>query len=487
MANVPCHAKRKIWYNFAHEIEQPIRPAAERLRSPDKMTAMKTLLGRLHARLGDFWWYSLMLFCACRAGDLLNAFVGLWLVPKYVEPSELGAVAPLANFANFLAIPVAAFANTFRNELTRLSIGGEFGKLKTLLRGVFAATAVFLFMAIVVARFLLPPFFERIRIVEGSLGVVIIAASFVSAVWPIYSNALQALRKFKAQSLLSAVGAPIRLVTMLAALPFRAITGYFVGQASTPVFNIAASVFALRKELSVKAEPYWSRETAGKFSGLLLTFLGWGISGGVYCLVEATVIRQRLPDLDSAGYYMVSRFSEIATYLYSAMMFAFFPFAADLAKDRRGHSRLILKSTGANLAFCALIAMVFGLVARPILAFLPHGEQYSAFWWAVPWLIAVTGIGSLHGFYTTAEVAANRFGFLWWTIPLDLAYPALLLAVTGHGYFERWIPGQWTAFLTAHNIYSLETMLWWITAINAIKAVCCLAALRQRPQAGRRT
>ena len=115
-----------------------------------------------------------MLFCACRAADLLNAFVGLWLVPKYVDPSELGAVMPLTQFANFLAIPVAAFANTFRNELTRLSINKEFGKLKTLMRGVFVATAVFLFVAIVVARFTLPLFLERIRIVEGSLGLVII-------------------------------------------------------------------------------------------------------------------------------------------------------------------------------------------------------------------------------------------------------------------------------------------------------------------------
>ena len=137
---------------------------------------MRKIAGKLHERMGDFWWYSLMLFCACRAADVLNAFVGLWLVPKYVDPSELGAVMPLTQFANFLAIPVAAFANTFRNELTRLSIGKEFGKLKTLMRGVFVATAVFLFLAIVVARFLLPAFLERIRIVEGSLGLVIIAA-----------------------------------------------------------------------------------------------------------------------------------------------------------------------------------------------------------------------------------------------------------------------------------------------------------------------
>jgi len=28
------------------------------------------ILTKLHARLGDFWWYSLMLFFACRAADV---------------------------------------------------------------------------------------------------------------------------------------------------------------------------------------------------------------------------------------------------------------------------------------------------------------------------------------------------------------------------------------------------------------------------------
>jgi O-antigen/teichoic acid export membrane protein len=250
------------------------------------MQRMQSVLERLHARLGDFWWYSLMLFCACRAADLLNAFVGLWLVPKYVGTEELGAVMPLTQFANFLAIPVAAFANTFRNELTRLSIGKEFGKLKTLMRGVFVATAVFLFLAILLARILLPAFLERIRIVEGSLGIVIIAASFVSAVAPIYTNALQALKKFKAQSVLSVVGAPVRLITMLVAMPFRAITGYFVGQAATPAFSIVASVVSLRKELSAKAELYWTNEVIRRFSKLFATFAIIGIVDGIYLLVE---------------------------------------------------------------------------------------------------------------------------------------------------------------------------------------------------------
>ena len=432
------------------------------------------LFSRLHARIGDFWWYSLMLFCACRAADLLNAFVGLWLVPKYVDPSELGAVMPLTQFANFLAIPVAAFANTFRNELTRLSINKEFGKLKTLMRGVFAATAVFLFVAIIVARFLLPAFLERIRIVEGSLGLVIIAASFVGAVAPIYSNALQALKKFKAQSLLSIVGAPVRLIAMLLAMPFRAITGYFIGQAAVPVFTIGASVISLRKELAVKAEPYWTRETFKKFSALLAIFLTWGIATGFYNLVESTIIRQRLPDLDSAGYYIATRFSEIANYLLCAINFAIFPFAAELAARKNDLRPLILKSTAATCTFSAIVALPFFFFRQHIFAILPHGDQYVAYSWAIPWLI---GIGTLLAFvtlYVTAEISANHFGFLKWYLSCDIIYATLLLFVTGHGYFTSYIPSVWADFLTKHNIYSLDTMLWWMTAVNGIKAILCL-------------
>ncbi len=427
--------------------------------------------------MGDFWWYSLMLFLACRFADALNAFVGLWLVPKYVPPSELGAVMPLMQFASFLAIPIAAFSNTFRNELTRLSVNKEFGKLKTLMRGVFISSAVFLFLAIIIARLIMPAFLERIRIVEGSLGLIIIATSFVSAISPIYSNALQSLKKFKAQSIISILGAPIRLLTMLVTMPFRALSGYFIGQASVPVFSMAASVIALKKELSVKAEPYWNKETVKKFSKLFIIFISIGLIDGFFLLVEATVLRQRLCDLDSAGYYMASRFSEIAGFLASTMLFTLFPFTAEKAAKGENTSPIVIKSLIVNAAFCILLALPFIFFGKTILSLLPHGDQYAAYWWAIPWMIGITFLCSIMAFYLTAEFSANRFKFLKWYLPIDLAYPILLLFVTGHGYFANIIPTTWTEFLTAHNIYSLESMLWWITTINGLKAVICIIAI----------
>ena len=81
-----------------------------------------------------------MVFCAARAADVLNLFVGVYLVPKYVSTEELGAVQPLASFANFLVIPAVVFATTFRQEISNLATCGEFGRMKSLMRGFLRST-----------------------------------------------------------------------------------------------------------------------------------------------------------------------------------------------------------------------------------------------------------------------------------------------------------------------------------------------------------
>ena len=446
-------------------------------------------LGRLRVKLGDFWWYSLMLFIASRAADVLNALVGLWLVPKTVAPSELGAVMPLANFANCLALPLAVFASTFRNEISGLAIRKEFGKLKTLMRGVFIASAIFLFFAIVVSHFLLPHFLERIRIVEGSLGMLILFASFAGTVAPIFGNTLQALKKFRETSLIHLLGAPLRLVTMLIAMPFRPLAGYFAGQSATPLFSCVAAVFALRREWTVPAEPYWSRDVVRRFGRLLLLFAISGTAGAVSSLVETTVLRQRLPEIDSAAYYMVTRFSDIAGFLYNTLVFTLFPFTAELASRGKDLRPLLLKASAATTVFCGAAAILFALAGRPLLGILPHGDAYAAYWWAIPWIIGINALNYITSFYTTAEVSAGRFSFMKWTVPLNLACPLVLLIATGRGYFADFLPETWMTCLSRINVTSLSDMLWWMTAFAAIRliayAIDCArqsARFKRRPE-----
>ena len=439
---------------------------------------MNAFLKSVHSRLGDFWWYSLMLFMVSRAADVMNAFVGLWLVPKYVPTSELGAVAPLMNFAAIFAIPVAAFASTFRNELTRLSVEREFGKLKTLMKSVFIACAVFLFCSIVAARLILPHFLERIRIAEGSLGVAILVAAFLSAVSPVYSNAVQSLKKFKAQSIINIVCAPVRFLTMLVAMPFRAITGYFVGQASVHVFTVACSVLSLSGELSVRAEPYWTRSVARRFIKVFVFFLMLGLAGGFSQLVESVVIRSNLPDCDSAGFFMAGRFSDISNFLITTLVFTMFPFVAEKCADGADIRPFVGRIILANACFCLILAAFFALSGQWILTFLPNGEVYRNYWWVIPWLIAISFTTSVTSVFFTSRIASGSFGFMKWFLPIDIIY-ALLLTVALGSIGDKSIlpPFAWASAFNHMRIGSLSDMLVWMTGMNVIKASFCVISM----------
>ena len=442
---------------------------------------MKALLGRLHKRMGDFWWYSLMLFCACRAADVLNAVVGLWLVPKYVGPSELGAVMPLTSFAGFLALPVGIFAMTFAKEMTTLATNGEYGKMKSLMRGVFIGAGIFLVLALVISRLVLPAFLERIRIAEGSLGFLVIASAFVSTVSPVYQNALQALKRFKTISLINIVGAPIRLVAMLVAMPFRALSGYFIGQAAPPVFTIGASVVALRKELAVPAVPYWSRTVFRHFLALLLGMAAYQMASGFLSLVEQTALRQRLPEIESAAYYMTTRFSDIASFVCGTLTMVLFPFTASLAAEGKPTRPLVVKSSFAMLATGGILALIFALAGRPLLSILPNGDKYADYAWAIPWLIGILSMSAIQNFHTNTEASAGRFGFLKWWVPLHIVFAIGLLAITGYGYFANYLPHSWCEFLATHNFTSLKSMLVWFTATTFIRMAISLAELIKQP------
>ena len=116
----------------------------------------------------------------------------------------------------------------------------------------------------------------------------------------------------------------------------------YVGQSSAPAFQILASVFAFRKELgrAVKAELFWTKAKVREMFGYML----WGAVakavGGLVQFVEPLVIRQRLPDVDSAAYCMISRFAEIGTYLGLTLSGIVFPYVSEAAEPCRPVRRI---------------------------------------------------------------------------------------------------------------------------------------------------
>ena len=166
---------------------------------------------RVKKWLGPLWWYTLILFCIQRAGDLINAFVGLYLVPKYVPQAELGAVLPLAQIGGALGLPLAILSAPFAKYLNTYATHGELGKVKSLLRDAFALQVIAFVGLLVYARFFMPIVFERMRVQDGRLGTLVVVSGVVGAFAPVFTSALQALKKFRAMAICGLLTAPVRL------------------------------------------------------------------------------------------------------------------------------------------------------------------------------------------------------------------------------------------------------------------------------------
>ena len=380
---------------------------------------------------------AILLFLALRVGDFVNVAAGMWFVPRYVSTADIGAVLPVSSFATFLSLPVFAFAMTVMKESACLSANGERGKVKSLLFGVFIAVAAILAAVLAVSAAVVPRYLEAMRVSDASVGILVVSAAFLGCVAPVYTDALQSLKRFRALAAVELGGAFVRFLVMLAAMPFRALAGYFAGQAALPAFRMAGSVLALRRDLAVPSVRYWDRYAVRRIALSFLAIVAYQGAPMAAALIEQSLLRTALPAADSAGYYMVSRFSDFLYYLTFPLLLVMFPYTASAA-GRAGNPRsavaatrpFVMKCAAVTLVAAALMALAYAFFGRELLALMPHGADYAAYVPYMPWLVVITALTTCQVFYTNAEVSAGRFGFLFWLVPLHVVYPlALCLAV----------------------------------------------------------
>ena len=377
---------------------------------------------------------ALLLFLALRAGDLVNVAAGLWFVPRYVLPEDIGAVLPVSSFATFLALPVFAFAMVMMRESACLYAAGERGKVKSLLRGMFAVFAALLVAFLALAAVVVPRFLGAMRVSDASVGVLAVSAAFLGCLAPVYTDALQALKRFAPLAAVELGGSVVRFLVMLAVMPVKALAGYFAGQVALPLFRIAGSVLALHRDLAVPPSPYWNAAAARRIFLAFLAVVAYQATPMAASLVEQTLLRTSLPFEISAGYYMVSRCADFLHYLTFPLMLVMFPYTAEAAQQSRSTRPFVLKCSAVAVAAAAVMSVAYSLWGRELLGLVPTGDRYAEYVRYMPWLVLITVLTTCQVFYTNAEVSAGRYGFLCWLVPLHLAYPALLhLAVKG-GY-----------------------------------------------------
>ena len=445
---------------------------------------MIVLKEKVKAWLGPLWWYSAILFCVQRLGDLTNAFIGLYLVPRYVPQAELGALLPLTQVGGALGLPLTVLMITFSKYVNTYATRGEYGKVKNLLRDVFTLSAILFVAAMLYARFFMPMVFERMRVSDGRLGMLVVVSGVLGALASIFTNALQALKKFRMLASIGLFSAPLRLATLLICLPIRALSGYFMGQLVPTIYSIGVAVYGLRDLFSskIKGESYLRQDGLNLLKYAAPVTIGL-LLGTLQTLIESFVIRHRLPDMESAGYYMISRFAEVGTYVGSTIILVLFPLASEQHERDDRSQKLVIQGMGLSLAGGAGLAFIFLIAGRHLLNLVAAWRTYVDF---VPHLTILTVISALRitaNCFAVHEMACRRFRYLTYMGAISLLEVTFLYSVTGYSFFEPWVPVSWIRWMADLKAARLEFILgvmFWSSILPLVFMIVQLAWQRRQ-------
>jgi len=421
---------------------------------------MKSLLDKLHTRIGDLWWYSLMIFVACRSGDVIQAFIGLWLVPKYVGPEELGTVLPLQQLSGLFAVPLAIIATVFSKYVNTYATRREFGKVKSFIRDVLLTSVVVFVVCIIIAYLILPHFYIRLNVSSGMLTVLILAAGFTSNVANLFTSALQGLKKFKAMTLQNLITAPIRLVTLLVAMPFRALSGYVLGQATPPASCSFLAAITLHRALKhFPSDTSWRKDISKiiRYFWPIAIYMAFSALTGT---IGMTIYRQRLPEVESSAYYMLSRFAEIAGYAGLSITTILIPLASEAHEKGKEHHASLRYTILATLAITILLAAVFGTTAQTILSANTSWSVYLPYSYLLPILTMIAGLGTAIGAVISYEMACRRFLAAGCLLCTNIFWTVALICLTAPDGLNGILPTDVIDRIRELHIARLAVLSW---------------------------
>ncbi len=425
-----------------------------------------------------------MIFLACRSGDVIQAFIGLWLVPKYVGQQELGAVLPLQQLCGLFAVPIAALATVFAKYVNTYATRGDYGKVKSFIIDVLRASIAVFVVCIVAAYFLLPHFYLRLNVGVGSLTILILASGFIGNISQLFTNALQGLKKFNTITVLNFIGAPIRLITLLVAMPFRALSGYILGQTTPPASIALIAAFTLHRDLkAIPRDTTWRKDLPEITRYFLPVLINLAL-GTLFASICMTVYRQRLPEVESAAYYMLSRFAEIAGYVGMSMMVVLFPLAAE-AHEKGKEAIGALKKTIWGISLTTItLALIFAFTANWIFSLTEAWCAYTAHAHLLPWMTLITGVGIILSAVSTYEMACRRFGFMAFLLVANFLWVIFLQVFTGYDFFRGTVPDaviNWIADMRLTTLKNLICAQVISAAIHLVAIPFFLARVRYLP------
>ena len=411
-------------------------------------------LAPLRARVPKLWWYTGLMFCSSRLGDIIGLIIGIFIVPAYISQADLGAIIPLTQLSVLAAVPLTVVTGTVLKFVNVFLSQGMVGKTKRLVRD---ASIYVVCVSLVVVGVLVNQE-GRVRSVldvhDGRLLWVIAGIAVVSCWLPLMRTLSSATESFKTLILSRTLGPCVRLVTILILISHLRMLGYFLASLADVLFLVLFLAWGVRSRLPRDVQPASYRSHAGEMVRYFVPTAMAGVLLQSQMTLEPTMIRSHLPAADSAGYYMASMFGRIPSYVAPAILPFLFPIVSRLHEEGKSTRHLYLQ----GVAFCLIaglsITVLFVLFGYRILGLRDTWAAYAAYGphiWEISLMYTLHVALSAHCAY---HAACRSFSYLWVLAPILLAENLLIVLV---------LRGVVTV-----PISSLGPMIWIMIAVRAV-------------------
>lgn len=398
---------------------------------------------QIKQRLGVLWWYSGVMLFVQGGAAIINAYVGLWLVPRFVSPSQLGAVLPLSQIGALLGLPLAIILTPFLKFINVFTLRGEMGKVRSLLLDVLGIVAVSSVGVAIYTYWISPFVFLRMRVSGTALVWMLCSLGILGAVSPVLASALQSMQRFRVLAVSGLVGSPLRLAAVWLMVPALGIVGYFGAQLTVTVAGAAIAAWGLKGVLSrnVPRESY--RGHLSEMMHYTWPFVFLTVAGSIQGASEPFAIRHFLSDQDSAGYYVITKFADIPYGLWGALSVTFFPLVSERHERGEAPGKLLRQSLAFILVVGGISSLILTSCANRLIGLTSTWAAYRSYAWLMGLLSLRMVLTQAVVCFSTYEIACRRFRFAWYAATLSLIESALIYGLAGIGFFQPWLPSDW--------------------------------------------
>jgi hypothetical protein len=179
------------------------------------------------------------------------------------------------------------------------------------------------------------------------------------------------------------------------------------------------------------------------------------IASALQTTVEPWVVRHRLSEADSGGFYFAVLFGSIPAYLGTAVLSFLFPLVSE-AHEKSEETRGMLRQAMMGVAIAGLCVVAgFALFGRELLQIRESWRPYIDYAPYI-WLMAlVSTLDTIISCYISHETACRRFRFLRYYSPMIAAEAVFLYGLMGWGFFQAWMPEPWWKAVNAWPVRNL--------------------------------